>query len=184
LRAVWSAAGAVGYPYGPLFRLLILTGQREREIADTRWSEIDIEKGVWTIPAARMKGGRAHEVPLTPGTQALFRGLPRFNSGESIFTTTGGAKPVNGFSKAKARMDSLTGVSGWVIHDLRRTMRTHLSALPVQDLVRELVIAHAKPGLHKVYDQHAYQDEKRYCLELWEQRLMSIVEPPPRPSLT
>ena len=184
LRAVWSAAGAIGYPYGPLFRLLILTGQREREVADTRWSEIDIEKGVWTIPAARMKGGRAHEVPLTPGTQALFRGLPRFTSGESVFTTTGGAKPVNGFSKAKARMDSLTGVLGWVIHDLRRTMRTHLSALPVQDLVRELVIAHAKPGLHKVYDQHAYQDEKRYCLELWEQRLMSIVEQPPRPSLT
>jgi len=64
-----------------------------------------------------------------------------------------------------------------VIHDLRRTMRTHLSALPVQDLVRELVIAHAKPGLHKVYDQHAYQDEKRHCLDLWEKRLLTIVEP-------
>lgn len=56
-------------------------------------------------------------------------------------------------------------------------MRTHLSALPVQDLVRELVIAHAKPGLHKVYDQHAYQDEKRQCLKLWERRLLTIVEP-------
>jgi integrase len=75
-------------------------------------------------------------------------------------------------------MDKLSGVAGWVIHDLRRTMRTHLSALPVQDLVRELVIAHAKPGLHKVYDQHAYQDEKRQCLELWEKRLLTIVEPP------
>ena len=56
-------------------------------------------------------------------------------------------------------------------------MRTHLSALPVQDLVRELVIAHAKPGLHRVYDQHAYQAEKRECLELWEARLLSIVGP-------
>ena len=73
----------------------------------------------------------------------------------------------------------LDGVSDWVIHDLRRTMRTRLSALPVQDLVRELVIAHAKPGLHKVYDQHAYQNEKRQCLELWEARLLSIVEPRP-----
>jgi integrase len=179
LRTVWNAAGAIGYPYGPLFRLLILTGQREREVADMRWSEIDIEKRLWTIPAARMKGGRAHEVPLTLGAQALFRGLPRFTDGENVFTTTGGAKPVNGFSKAKARMDRLTGVSGWVIHDLRRTMRTHLSALPVQDLVRELVIAHARPGLHKVYDQHAYRDEKRYCLELWEERMISIVESTP-----
>jgi len=58
-------------------------------------------------------------------------------------------------------------------------MRTHLSALPVQDLVRELVIAHARPGLHKVYDQHSYQDEKRRCLELWEKRLLSIVDPAP-----
>lgn len=56
-------------------------------------------------------------------------------------------------------------------------MRTHLSALPVQDIVRELVIAHARPGLHKVYDLHAYEVEKRQCLELWEQRLRGIVEP-------
>jgi hypothetical protein len=57
-------------------------------------------------------------------------------------------------------------------------MRTHLSALPVPDLVRELVIAHAKPGLHKVYDQQAYENEKRHCLELWEGRLLLIAEQP------
>jgi integrase len=158
--------------------MLILTGQREREVAGMRWSEVDIEKALWTIPSDRMKGGRAHEVPLAPGALGLLRGLPRFTGGEFVFTTTGGVKPVNGFSKAKARMDKLTGVTGWVIHDLRRTMRTHLSALPVQDLVRELIIAHAKPGLHRVYDQHAYQDEKRRCLGLWEARLLPIMERP------
>jgi integrase len=179
LRAVWNTAGVIGYPYGYIFRLLILTGQREREVADMRWSEVDFDKKLWTIPAERMKGGRAHEVPLPPEALALFERLPRFSGGESVFTTTGGAKPVNGFSKAKTRMDKLSGVSSWVIHDLRRTMRTHLSALPMQDLVRELVIAHTKPGLHKVYDLHAYQDEKRHCLELWEARLLAIVEPRP-----
>src|SRR5260370_37885237 len=72
-------------------------------------------------------------------------------------------------------------LADWVIHDVRRTGRTRLSALPVpgEDLVRELVIAHTKPGLHKVYDQHAYLDEKRQALELWAQRLRSIVEPAP-----
>lgn len=63
----------------------------------------------------------------------------------------------------------------WVLHDLRRTVRTHFSALPVQDMVRELVIAHARPGLHKVYDQHSYRDEKRECPELWEKRLSIIL---------
>jgi integrase len=176
LRSVWSAAAAMPYPYGLVFRLLILTGQREREVAEMSWSEVDLEKRLWTIPARRMKGDRIHEVPLAPAAIALLETLPRWN-GDFVFTTTGGTKPINGFSKAKRRADSMSGVAEWKIHDLRRTMRTHLSALPVQDLVRELVIAHAKPGLHKVYDQHGYQDEKRRCLELWEARLNAILQP-------
>jgi integrase len=176
LRAVWNAAATVGYPYGPIFRLLVLTGQRELEIA--RASRAEITGDLLTIPATRMKGGRAHEVPLTRSAREIINALPEF-PGAYLFTTTRGVKPVNGFSKAKARIDRLSGVSGWVIHDLRRTMRTHLSALPVEDLVRELVIAHAKPGLHRVYDQHAYQAEKRRCLELWEERLAKIINPSP-----
>jgi hypothetical protein len=58
-------------------------------------------------------------------------------------------------------------------------VRTALSAMPVPDLVRELVIGQTKPGLHKVYDQHAYLDEKRHALELWAARLREIVTPPP-----
>lgn len=177
LRQVWQATDTMGYPYGPVIRLLILTGQREREVADASWSEIDLEKKLWTIPATRMKGGRAHEVPLSPAAVESLKSLPRW-TGDYVFTTTAGAKPVNGFSKTKARLDKLSGVAGWKFHDLRRTMRTHLSALPVQDMVRELVIAHARPGLHRVYDQHSYEDEKRDCLQLWEKRLLAIVEPP------
>jgi integrase len=176
LRAVWHAADDMGYPYGPLFHLLVMTGQREREVADMQWPEVNFDQKLWTIPAQRMKGGRAHEVPLPHDALALLQRLSRF-SGDSVFTTTAGAKPVNGFSKAKARIDKLSGVRDWVIHDLRRTARTHLSALPVQDLVRELVIAHARPGLHKVYDQHSYRDEKRHCLDLWEARLRGILAP-------
>ncbi len=177
LRAVWDASDGMGYPYGPLIRLLILTGQREREVADMAWSEVDFDRALWTIPAIRMKGDRTHQVPLSSDASALLQGLPRFSAGDHVFTTTDGAKAVNGFSKAKTRIDKLSGVAGWKFHDLRRTMRTHLSALPVQDTVRELTIAHAKPGLHKVYDQHSYLDEKRECLTLWEARLRGILAP-------
>lgn len=168
----------LGFPYGPLFQLMILTGQRESEVAGMRWSEIDLGKQLWTIPAARMKSDRVHAVPLAPLALALIKSLPRF-SGDCAFTTTGGDVHVSGFSKAKKRLDQVSGVTGWVLHDLRRSMRTHLSALPVQDMVREIVIAHARPGLHRVYDQHAYLDEKRQCLELWEQRLAGILSPKP-----
>jgi integrase len=184
LNAVWQAAAAMGYPYGPLIHFLILTGQRADMVAGLVWREIDFDKQLWTVPADRMKGKkeerRTHEVPLCTHAITLLESLPRWNGGDHVFTTTNGVKPVNGFSKAKSRIDALIVGQGykirqWVFHDLRRTMRTHLSALPVQDMVRELVIAHTKKGLHRVYDQHAYQEEKRECMTLWEVRLNKIL---------
>ena len=125
------------------------------------------------------------------------KSLPRFHHSDILFSTTFGKKAVNGFSRAKARVDELmlgearalavcrgddpakVKLDEWRIHDIRRTMRTGLSALPVSDMVRELVIAHTRSGLHKVYDQYAYLDEKREALELWGKRLRSIVMPLP-----
>jgi integrase len=173
------------YPYGPLFQMLALVGQRKSEVAEARWREFDFDKKLWTIPPERMKMDDAHEVPLTDDAIAILAALPRFKKGDHLFSTMFGAKPVNGFSKAKERLDAAMAaelggeVDHFVIHDIRRTMRTGLSALPIQDNVRELVIAHAQPGLHKVYDQHSYSAEKRHALELWGARLRSIVEPPP-----
>jgi hypothetical protein len=116
---------------------------------------------------------------------AILAALPRFKRGDHLFSTMFGELPVNGFSRAKERLDAAIAaelggeIDAFVIHDIRRTMRTGLSALPIPDNVRELVIAHAQRGMHKVYDQHAYAAEKRRALELWTARLRSIVEPPP-----
>jgi integrase len=67
----------------------------------------------------------------------------------------------------------------WVIHDLRRTLRTHLAALRIQDHIAEMVIGHGRQGLQRVYDQHGYVEEQREALAQWATRLRSIVEPPP-----
>jgi integrase len=196
LRTFWRATRRLGYPYGPLFQVLALTGQRKSEVAEARWSEIDLDRKLWIIPADRMKADAAHIVPLSDDVMVILLSLPRFKRGDCLFSTTFGVKPVNSFSKAKQRVDkrmlrSLRAIARtrneippaaflpWVIHDVRRTMRTGLSALPVPDLVRELVIAHAKPGLHKVYDQYAYLDEKRRALDLWAARLRESVQPTP-----
>jgi integrase len=195
-RALWRATRRLGYPYGPLFRMLALTGQRKSEVAEARWSEFDLARKLWTIPAERMKASAAHIVPLTDDVLAILKSLPRFKRGDHVFSTTFGKKPVNGFSKAKQRLDRRmlcswraiarargedrrkAEIEPFVIHDVRRSVRTGLSALPVPDLVRELVIAHTKPGLHKVYDQFSYSEEKRQALTAWELRLRSIVTPP------
>jgi integrase len=183
IRALWSSAETMGYPYGPLIKLLLITGQRLNEVARASWGEFDLDKRLWSIPAERMKAGAAHTVPLTAEAIKVLQELPRFK-GDRLFSTTYGEVPVNGFSKAKNRLDDLMAerlgtVEEFRFHDIRRTMRTGLSALPVPDMVRELVIAHAQPGLHKVYDQHKYDDEKRHALNLWAVAMRDIVEPAP-----
>jgi integrase len=191
IRAVWAAADETGYPYGHLFKFLLVTGQRKSECAEVQWSEIDLDKRLWVIPAERMKANAAHVVPLSDDAVELLQSVPQFDAGEYVFSSTGGKKPVNGFSKAKQSFDKLVlaklckddakaKLPAWVLHDLRRTCRTGLSAIPsISDHVRELVIGHTKSGLHKVYDQHSFLDEKRIALEAWAQRLNSIVTPPP-----
>jgi integrase len=168
----------MGYPFGPMVRLLILTGLRRNEVAHARWSEFDLENAIWTIPAERMKSDAAHAVPLTSEMLAILQTLPR--RGDHLFVSGRRSdRPISGFSAMKARLDELMGeIDPWTLHDIRRTMRTHLSSLPIPELVRELVIAHTKPGLHKVYDQHAYLDEKRDALEQWAKRLRGIIDPP------
>ncbi len=197
IRHVWAASEGLGYPFGPFARMLLLTGQRLREVAEASWREVDFKEAIWTIPAERMKADAPHVVPLAPDALALLEALPRWTKGDHVFSTTEGARPVGGFSKAKTRLDKAmlarmrdlaenrgedpkkAKLEPWRWHDLRRTMRTHLSAVPVSDLVRELAIGHTKPGLHKVYDQSAYLDEKRHAFELWGTRLRGIVEPAP-----
>jgi integrase len=184
IKVLWSSTEAMSYPYGPLIKLLLITGQRLNEVARATWSEFDLDKKLWTIPASRMKADAAHTVPLSDEALKVLRELPRFKKGNHLFSTTYGELPVNSFSKAKKRLDELMtetlgAVEPFVFHDIRRTMRTGLSKLPVPDLVRELVIAHTQPGLHKVYDQHKYDAEKRQALDLWAGALRDIITPPP-----
>src|SRR5262249_37774399 len=120
LRALWHASGKLGYPFGPLCALLVLTGQRRAEVTGARWGEIDLKRKVWSIPATRMKAGAAHLVPLVDDTIAVLASLPRFHRGDYLFTTTFGARPVSGFSKMKKRLDQAMAVDApFTLHDIR-----------------------------------------------------------------
>ena len=92
---------------------------------------------------------------------------------------------VHSFSIVKEQLDAfmrkeLNGpLPDFVNHDIRRTVRTHLSALRIAEEVRETVLAHVRPGIKGTYDHYQYVDEKREALTLWNARLRSIVEPQP-----
>jgi integrase len=201
LAALWRAAGRIGYPYGPLYQLLILSGLRLNEAADAVRPEFDFENRLWVIPAARMKGrnskARPHAVPLTKDILAILEKLPRFKKGDCLFSTSFGKKPVWVNDKVKKRLDgrmlhtlrALARMRGdepdnlklepWTNHDLRRTLRSGLSKLRVDADVAEAVLAHVKSGIVGVYDRYDLLEEKRQALELWGAHVRLIVTPPP-----
>jgi hypothetical protein len=99
-----------------------------------------------------------------------------------VFSTTHGKKPVNGGGKAKRALDREMGnIPPWVLHDLRRVVRSNLSALGIPEHVAELAVGHARKGIQRVYDRHAYEVEIRDALEAWNARLREIVGPEPAP---
>ena len=111
----------------------------------------------------------------------LLRSLPRFAGGDFVFSTTGGRTGSVQFAPLQGRVSSCAppGLTNWRFHDLRRTARTNLASLGVSPFIAELVIGHQQKGVHKVYDVHRYQTEKREALERWANRLRDIVTPPP-----
>jgi integrase len=187
-RALFRAVQHMDPQYRSIIELLALTGLRRNEVSGARWAEFDLMKKEWLIPGERMKNGAAHVVPLIPRMVEIIKSLPR-TSKEFLFPNDRGNRPFTSFTMAKVKLDALmleelrredpeAELKGWVIHDLRRSMRTKLSELPVPggDLVRELLLAHKKPGLHQVYDQAAYMTERRRGYELWQEKLSSILE--------
>src|SRR5579885_1091249 len=191
LADVWAAADGVGFPFGRAVQLLALTGQRLGDVLRAKRGEVDLDAKVLSVPPERYKTGVAHEVPLAPLAVEILRGLPKF-AGPFLFTTTGGDKAIGALSKNKAKLDRAVAerrredgrepMPPWVIHDLRRTVRTRLmSDCGVDAFVAERVIGHALPGLHGVYDQGSHRQQKREALEKWAARLAEIVGLAPEP---
>jgi integrase len=171
LRAVWRAAEVRPVPGSAFVKVLILTGQRRDEVRCMMWSEVDIDRAVWVLPAARNKGKREHEIPLSPAVLALM-GKPRPSG--PVFTLNGKV-PYAGLESLKRFLGRESGVSNWTYHDIRRTVASSLAALHVSQDIIERVLNHAMDPLAQTYNRHEYLNEKRRALELWADRVAVIV---------
>jgi integrase len=152
-----------------------LTGARLREISELRWSEIDLDKATITLPPSRIKNHRQHIIPLSAPALMILKGRAR-NDRELVFGN--GAHGFSGFSKAKRQLDEGAKLkTRWVVHDIRRSVATGLAKL-VQPHIVECVLGHTggfKAGVASVYNQFAYEDEKRHALELWGKHVSGLV---------
>ena len=187
LAMIWRGCDELGYPFGDLLRLLILTGQRRDEVASLDWRELRREDTLWTLPAARSKNGKPHLVPLSSQTVEQLDGLAASSEWPSsgLVFSTNGKTAVSGFSKAKRRADEYlkravkegSAVEPWRVHDLRRTVATNLQRLGIRFEVTEAVLNHvsgSRGGIAGVYQRHDWLREKADALGAWGKAIAEL----------
>jgi integrase len=167
LARIILAARQIGGPYGGIVELLALTGQRREEVARCSWDEIDTVTRTWKLSSARTKNAKAHEVYLSDQAMAILGRAKK--TGELVFSRSGSI-PFQDFSLAKRELDQLSGVSGWRLHDLRRTCVSGMARLGIAPHVADKILNHqngAISGVAAVYQRHDFLAERKKALEMW-----------------
>jgi integrase len=151
----------------------MLTGDRRGEWANAQASWLDPERTRLEVPATHYKTGKPEVVPLSRQARVIVEALPSPETGSYLLSSLGGARPISGFSKAKSKVDALieadreTSLSPWVIHDLRRSMATHMERLGIAPHIIEVCIGHKLKGIAAAYRHYSYLAEKASALQLW-----------------
>lgn len=198
LAEVWIAASHLGYPFGPLVQLLVLTAQRRGEVGAMAWTDLmlDAVAPEWRMPREITKTDRAHDVPLSKQAIAILDEVPGL-LGPLVFSTRNGDLPLAGWSKFKAKLDQIIhdlrteaareagddvtkvkGMPHWTLHDLRRTAATGMARLGVPPHVVERILNHsggAIRGVAAIYNRFDYAAEKRDALQRWADHIEAIV---------
>ena len=183
LALVWRAAEALGFPYGAIVQLLILTGARKGEVSGAAWRELDLQKRLWMLPALRSKNAREHQIPLSAPVLDILADLPRFEKSDLAFSASG--RPPASFSDAKTRLDAEIArlndgkpLPSWTLHDLRRSVASGMASIGVDLHVIERVLNHVSGsfgGIVSVYQRHSYADEMRDALDRWARHVERVV---------
>lgn len=181
--------------FGPLVQLLLLTGQRESEVAGM--SDAEIINGVWSLPGIRTKNGQPHSIAMPEGAEAILAALPRIPNAAGYLFSLSGRAPISGFSKAKRKLDELmldearkeaaeTGedpetvtIPAWRLHDLRRTAASGMARTGAALATIERALNHVSGsfgGIVGVYQRHSFADEVREALAAWDRHVQSVVD--------
>jgi integrase len=175
LAAIIIAARKMESPYGGIVELLALTGQRRNEVSRLKWDELEEQRRTWSIPGSRTKNKKAHIVHLSEQAWRVVEVRPR---GTYVFATAG-TKPFSAFAKGKSAIDQLCGISGWRVHDLRRTVVSGMARLGVPPHVADKILNHQAgtiSGVAAVYQRHEFLAERKEALNRWGAHVAQIIE--------
>ncbi|MBF9029761.1 integrase arm-type DNA-binding domain-containing protein [Rhodobacterales bacterium HKCCE3408] len=175
IKRFWKACDAVGYPWGHLGKLLLLTGQRLGELQGMTRDEI--EGDLWRLEGDRTKNGRAHDVPLSEAAQAVLDDCPKLGT---YVLSMSGAAPLKGNHRGRGYIAAAMGeAEHWTFHDLRRTAATGMARIGVPVRITEACLNHVSGtggGIVAVYQRHDYLVEKRQALEAWGRLVLDLIE--------
>jgi integrase len=175
LAAVILATRQMPPPYGAVVEFLALTGQRREEVAQLKRDELDEKARTWTIPASRTKNKKAHIVHLSESAWTV---IPEISVSEYVFGTSRG-KHFQAFAKAKRALDKICGVTGWRLHDLRRTIFSGMARLGVPPRVADKILNHQAgtiSGVAAVYQRHDFLAERKEALDRWGAHVEQIIQ--------
>lgn len=186
LARIWEHAPKTHHCFGPIVRLLIVTGQRREEVSSLSWEELEQLERMWTLPGDRAKNGEPNRVPLNELAVAVLDAVAGKSTwprrGKVFSTSTGGG--FTGYHKGKEKLDRMVAEDGgdpiapWRLHDLRRTLATGFQRLGVRFEVTEAVLNHvggSRAGVAGIYQRHDWKAEKREALDLWNNHVVSIL---------
>ena len=170
--------------YGAIVKLLILTGARRDEVASLRWSEIDLDAAMITLPPERTKNRREQQIPLAPAALAILQAQPHRlqpdgSPRDLVFGTSN--RGFSDWSGAKADLSARLKkpIEDWRLHDVRRSMSTSMhERLGVMPHVVEACLGHVSghlAGVAGVYNKASYADLKRIALEKWAAHVEALV---------
>jgi integrase len=168
--------------FSRVVRLLFVTGMRPQEIGDLQWAEVDLDNGEICIPETRMKTKEELANPLSDMAVKILRGVAVRPDKACVFgqgNKSGTGLDTNGVNnKINRRIERAGGVppKNWTPHDIRRTFRTRLSEIGVQNDVAEALLGHAIGNkIKRTYDRYHHWPEKRAALARWEDKLRAII---------
>jgi integrase len=178
LKSVWEGAGSIGGYFGIIVRLLLLAGQRRGEIAALRANFF--KDDVCTLPESLTKNGREHAFPIgVVAASLLSKYLATRVNGSLLFPARGTTDtPFNGWSKRKAALDKVCGVTNWTLHDLRRTFRTTHARIGTPPHIAERLINHVSSisEIQKIYDRYNYMPQMKLAIEQYETHVSAILK--------
>jgi integrase len=173
LRAIWRAVP--DGDYGEIVKLLMLTCARRTEIAELKWSEIDIERGVMALPPTRTKTRVTHIIPMSSSVRRILEARSQRDNRDYVF---GRGRGFSGWSRCKIELDNVVKLEPFTLHDLRRAGATGMANLGVQPHVIEAVLNHTsgtKSGVAGIYNRSTYEGEKARALEVWDEHLTAVI---------